>query len=434
MFAPEKSVETTDATKMKTGSSSSDSSDSSDSEDSDNGEMNLYLLFYSLSSQWFLIISLPFPLPGLVPKEQKKTPSNKDTKRPPQPLVSVAGPPQPQLEPQPVQSKPSFVPAPPVSVPSLDSSHLLNSGFDPLVQFMNPHLTQSNSEPNPTISTASAPAAPGLLSVNEPTGHLPSDTHPFLNQHPIIPSPGRYLSPLPVFKDARIQMLFNSLSSSSSFVLWLTAMHSALPQQPPRPSIRAAPLPLKPTQPPPSSLAPLPTSASPQPMPHPRVPSSPSHAILGTLSAQPPQALLEDDEEPMPNSSEIQPFSQVHTLLQSLQPRPSVQPPLPQLQPLHMHAHSPAQVPSQLLSSVHMQAVSMPAPPPAQRHSSDHGNVRQPFPHSHTLAPQQQKSMVLQTKAAAPPPQQQQPSPRSKPEAIPTGGTPASPSGVVGFT
>lgn len=176
---------------MKTGSSSSDSSDSSDSEDSDNGEMNFYLHLYSLSSQWFLMILLHFHLPGLVPKEQKKTTSNKDTKRPQQPLVSVAGPPQPQIEPQPVQSKPSFVPAPPVSVPSLDSSHLLNSGFDPLLQFMNPHLTQSNTEPNPTISTASAPAAPGLLSVNEPTGHLPSDTHPFLNQHPIIPSPGR---------------------------------------------------------------------------------------------------------------------------------------------------------------------------------------------------------------------------------------------------
>lgn len=158
----------------------------------------------------------------------------------------------------------------------------------------------------------------------------------------------------------------------------------------------------------------------PQPMPHPRGPSSPSHAILGTLSAQPPQALLEDDEEPLPNSAEIQPFSQVHTLLQSLQPRPSVQP--PQLQPLHMHTHSPTQMPSQLLSSVHMQAVTMPTPPPpAQRHSSDHSNMRHPFPHGHVVAPppqQQQKSMALQPKVQQ---QQQPPSPRSKPEAIPTG-------------
>lgn len=176
---------------MKTGSSSSDSSDSSDSEDSDNGEVDSNLRFYSLSSLIIPPTHPTFPLPGLVPKEQKKPTSNKDTKRPQQPLVTVAAPPQPQLEPQPVQPKPSFVPAPPVSVPSLDSSHLLNSGFDPLVQFMNPHLTQSTAEPNPPLSTPSAPAAPSLLSVNEPAAHLPSDTHPFLNQHPIIPSPGR---------------------------------------------------------------------------------------------------------------------------------------------------------------------------------------------------------------------------------------------------
>lgn len=383
-----------------------------------------------------------FPLarpPGLVPKEQKKTTSNKDTKRPLQPLVGVGAlpppplplPPPPQIEPQLLQSKPAFVPAPPVSVASLDSSHLLNSGFDPLVQFMNPHLTQSTTEPSPSV--ASGPPAPGLLSVNEPTGHLPPDTHPFLNQHPIIPSPGRSLSPPP--GGHLPEVLLTALPSRSSSALCSAAMHSALPQQPPRPSNRAAPLPLKPAQPAPSALAPMPASASPQlppslslthpqPMPHPRVPSSPSHAILGTLSAQPPQALLEDDEEPLPNSLEVQPFSQVHTLLQSLQPRPSLQPPL---QLLHMHAHSPAQVPSQLLSSVHMQAVTAPPPPPAQRHSSD---VRQPFPHSLTMAPQpQQKSVVLQTKA---PPMLLPPSPpRSKPEAVPTGGASADPSGVL---
>lgn len=183
-------METTDTTKTKTGSSSSDSSDSSDSEDSDNGEIES-----SLRVDCFSSLILPPPLPfrpaGLVPKEQKKPTSNKDTKRVQPPLVSVAAPPQPQLEPQPLQPKPSFVPAPPVSVPSLDSSHLLNSGFDPLVQFMNPHLTQTTAEPNPPLSTASGPAAPGLLGVNEPAGHLPSDTHPFLNQHPIIASPGR---------------------------------------------------------------------------------------------------------------------------------------------------------------------------------------------------------------------------------------------------
>lgn len=38
--AAEKPLETTNVTKMKTGSSSSDSSDSSDSEDSENGNVN----------------------------------------------------------------------------------------------------------------------------------------------------------------------------------------------------------------------------------------------------------------------------------------------------------------------------------------------------------------------------------------------------------
>lgn len=136
--------------------------------------------------------------PGLVPKQQKKKTSNKDTKRPQQSLCSGAGPvaPQLQIQPQVVQSKPSFVPPPPVhvSVPSLDSSQLLNSGFDPLAQFMNPHPTQLNKEPNPTIATASAPVVSGLLNANTPTSQMPTETHPFLNQHPIIPSPGMYTS------------------------------------------------------------------------------------------------------------------------------------------------------------------------------------------------------------------------------------------------
>ncbi|KAM7394609.1 hypothetical protein PAMP_021400 [Pampus punctatissimus] len=177
----EKPLEMTNVTKMKTGSSSSGSSDSSDSEDSEN---------------------------GLVPKLQKKTSTNKDTKRPHhQSLSSVAGPVAPQLQPptqpQVVQSKPPFVPPPPVPVPvpSLDSSQLLGSGFDPLAHFMNPHLTQPNTEPNPTMTTAGAPVASGLLNANIPTGQTSTETHPFLNQHPIIPStahppPARTFAPV----------------------------------------------------------------------------------------------------------------------------------------------------------------------------------------------------------------------------------------------
>lgn len=221
--------------------------------------------------------------------------------------------------------------------------------------------------------------------------------------------------------------MYNSITSHPCLVSF-AAIHNALPQQPSRPSNRAAPLPPKISQPPPSSLPSLPPSSSPQlqpslpltlpqPVPRPRVPSPPSHGILGTLSAQPPQALLEDDEEPTPTSSDIPPLSQVHTFLQSLQARPTTQ----TQQPLHAHTHSPAQVASQLVPSMHTQAVTTPTPPLAQRHSSSHAHMRQPFPHTHTSASQQQKGVALQQKVQQMQQHQQQPSPRSKAEPFSTG-------------
>ncbi|XP_074544031.1 bromodomain-containing protein 4-like isoform X2 [Halichoeres trimaculatus] len=372
----EKLLEMSNMSKIKTESSSSGSSDSSDSEDSEN---------------------------GLVPKQQKKTPTIKDTKRP---LHQTPGAgtglvaPQPQTQPPVVLSKPPFVPPPPVavSVPSLDSQ-LLSSGFDPLAHFMNPHLTQSNTEPNPSITPAGA-AMPGPLNANAPTGQATAETHPFLNQHPIIPSP----------------------------------VHNALPQQPSRPSNRAAPLPPKIPQPPPSTLPTLPPSSSPQlqtslplslpqPVPRPRVPSPPSHGILGTLSAQPPQALLEDDEEPTPTSSEITPLSQVHTFLQSLQARPSSQ-------TLHTLAHSPVQNASQLMQSMNTQPVTPTNPALTQRHSSGHSHMRQPFPHMNTSTSQHQKGVALQQKVHQMQQHQQQ-SPRNKAEPFSTGCQRESPSPLM---
>uniref|UniRef100_A0A8C2YYW4 Bromodomain containing 4 n=2 Tax=Cyclopterus lumpus TaxID=8103 RepID=A0A8C2YYW4_CYCLU len=305
----EKPLEVTAVTKTKTGSSSSGSSDSSDSEDSEN---------------------------GLVPKLQTKISTFKDAKRLHQlPLITAVGPappqPQPQPQPQAVQSKPPHV-------PSLDLAQLMGSGFDPLAQFMNPRLPRSNGEPKASAGAAGSPVA-----------NTPPETHPFLNQHPVIPSP---------------------------------AIHNALPQQPSRPSNRAAPLPPKPPQPPPpSSLPSLPPPPSsqlqpslpltlPQPVPRPRVPSPASHGILGTLSAQPPQALLEDDEEPTPTGSQTPPLNQVHSFLQSLQVRSTVQ-----LQAQPPHVHLPAGGPQ----------------PMTQRHGSGHAHMRQPFPHA---APSQQQKGV----------------------------------------
>lgn len=213
--------------------------------------------------------------------------------------------------------------------------------------------------------------------------------------------------------------------SHPSLLVSFAAIHNALPQQPSRPSNRAAALPPKISQPPPSSLPSLPPSSSPQlqpslpltlpqPVPRPRVPSPPSHGILGTLSAQPPQALLEDDEEPTPNSSEIPPLSQVHSFLQSLQARPTTQ-------AQQLHTHSPAQGAPQLVPSMHTQAVTTSIPALTQRHSSGHAHMRQPFPHTHTSASQQQKGVALQQKVQQMQQHQQQPSPRSKAEPFSTG-------------
>lgn len=201
--AVEKPLEMTNVTKMKTESSSSGSSDSSGSEDSDNGNIHtqcrqriffwealaVVLQHISFPRISLLCISYTFCLPGLVPKLQKKILTNKDTKRLHNLSLSTGGGPV-ALQPQVVQSKPPFVPPPPVQ--SLDSSQLMGSGFDPLAQFMNPHLAQSNAEPNPTITTAGAAVVSGLFNANPPTGQTPTETLPFLNQHPIIPSPGMY--------------------------------------------------------------------------------------------------------------------------------------------------------------------------------------------------------------------------------------------------
>lgn len=131
--------------------------------------------------------------------------------------------------------------------------------------------------------------------------------------------------------------------SSSSPV----ALHNALPQQPSRPSHRAAALPPKPPQQQPQP-APQPTLQQLQPQApppqhhlpphilHPTPPQSlqqrplspPTLTPQGLLSSQPPQMLLEDDEEVIPPL----PLSQMHLYLQQgqSQGRPGQQPHNPQ--------------------------------------------------------------------------------------------------------
>lgn len=171
-------------------------------------------------------------------------------------------------------------------------------------------------------------------------------------------------------------------------------------------------MPPKALQAPPPSLLPPPPSPQLQPslplallppVPRPCVPSPPSHGFLGTLSAQPPQALLEDDEELVPAAPQTPPLSQVHTFLQSLQARPPVQPP-------------PALPRPQLPPALHPQAVTAPGPAPAQTHASGHAHTRPPFPHA---AAQQQRGGALQQ------------SPRSRADSFSAGDASCGP---VGFT
>ncbi|XP_029546029.1 bromodomain-containing protein 4 [Salmo trutta] len=314
--AVEKALEVTSVMKMKTGSSSG----SSDSSDSDNT--------------------------GLAPQQQKSSSSNIYSKRPHQSSrgrVSITAPLDPSSPQTPlVQSKPPqqqhqhpFAPPPPSSIPTVPVTSLDSSlPFDPLAHFLAPHLSQQVGEPPRNELGAPAAGPPHLNATNthtHPATHTSESTQPFLSHQAVMPS-----------------------------IMLSPALHNALPQQPSRPSNRAAPKP--------------PQLPIPQPsLPRPCVPSPPTpHGILG-VSAQPPQALFEDDEEAVPTHSETPPLplSQVHMYLQSSRP------------PAHIHPHtqSPERVQSQLMSR-----------PPA--HTQSPGRV-QSRPLAHTQSPGRVQSRPL---------------------------------------
>ncbi|KAI1884304.1 hypothetical protein AGOR_G00225050 [Albula goreensis] len=403
----EKSMEVVTATKMKAGSSSdsgsSSASSSSDSEDFGTG-----------------LVQKPQKKKANTGKERKK-PLNQamggvvpQSQAPPLPQVPVVQPNQ-QLKQHP--SPPAYV-APPVT---LQSSHLLGGALDPLPpHFSQPIMHQSHQHSDP------APSAPPHLNAHTPAGT--AETHPFLNPHATLPTP---------------------------------ALHNAMPQQPSRPSHRAAPLPpkppqqqqqqqqLQPPQQPPQQQPPLHMLTPTQPLPQPllsrplsppnlmsralsppnllsralspptllsralspptlssralspptllsralsppnllsRALSPPTPTLLSRalspptlLSAQPPQALLEDDEEPAG-----MPISQMQMYLQQLQSRPTpsapvLQPPQP-LQtpqpPSHMQHSLPLQGPTQ--------------PTQTQQHKVNALQVtqqQQPSPHQHKSDP-----------------------------------------------
>ncbi|XP_041443542.1 bromodomain-containing protein 4A isoform X2 [Xenopus laevis] len=165
------------------------------------------------------------------------------------------------------------------------------------------------------------------------------------------------------------------------------ALHNAMPQQPSRPSNRAAALPTKPAMPP---------SASPPP-PAPQPPQQPHVHHHHHHHAQPPHVLLEDDEPPSP--------------LTGLPPY---------LQPLQKSQQPPTQSPiHSLLTSVKVQSQTpMAAPPQSMRHLQP--LVYPPPPSTATTAPPPASSHIHQLQSspvvpqqlpagqAPPPPQQQQ--------------------------
>ncbi|XP_051994884.1 bromodomain-containing protein 4 isoform X2 [Xyrauchen texanus] len=329
---PEKSMEAMNAAKTKGSSSESGSSSQSSSSESEDSETGI-----------------ASKLKKRVRGEGKKAHHQVMAPGMPQPQIphqpqTAALQPTIQLKQQQHPSPAAYI-APPVT--ALEPSQLLENPFDPLSHFGQPLMHLSHH-----ANDSSSPAPPHL-NAHPPGGPVSPDTHPFLNQHHILPSP---------------------------------ALHNAMPQQPSRPSNRAAPLPPKPPQqstpqqpqqpqqtmpqqnqpqqppPPPHHLP-----QAPQPIRH-RPLSPPTLTPQGLLSSQPPQMLLEDDEEPIPSMplpmylQHLQPnrlqqqqqSQQTTSLMQSLQSRQQ-QPGQPSLlQSVQVQSHlgtqsslPPAQLPIQ---------------------------------------------------------------------------------------
>lgn len=92
-----------------------------------------------------------------------------------------------QLKQQPHQPSPAGFIIPPVA--PLESSQLLESSFESLPSFSQPHMHLSHHPGN-----SSSPAPPHLNT--HPAGPVSPETHPFLNQQPILPSPGMAVTAL----------------------------------------------------------------------------------------------------------------------------------------------------------------------------------------------------------------------------------------------
>ncbi|TNM96845.1 hypothetical protein fugu_015001 [Takifugu bimaculatus] len=301
-----------------------------------------------------------------------------------------------QLKQQPHQPSPAGFIIPPVA--ALESSQLLEASFESLPSFGQPHMHL------PHHAGSSSPPAPPHLNTH-PAGPVSPETHPFLNQQPILPSP---------------------------------ALHSSMPQQPSRPSHKAAPLHPKPPQPqtaPPPQQQTLPppppqqqlqpqTVAPPQhqltpqilhpPQPiHQRPMSPPTLTPQGLLSSQPPQMLLEDDEDTGTSTplnqvqlylQQFQQNRQPQQTMQSLQTqvRQQQQPQPPQQQQqqpgpatLLQSVQGQPQLPSQAaLASPQLPVHPQPQPTPSHQSAPQQMPLHQSRHLQHTQHPQQQPQQM----------------------------------------
>ncbi|XP_046690578.1 bromodomain-containing protein 4 isoform X3 [Silurus meridionalis] len=419
---PEKTMETMSAKPKGSSSDSGSSSESSssDSEDSESG-MASKMKKRGHSAKEGKKGHHPVIAPGIVQIPlQAQAPVL-------QPTVHIKQQqqqqPQPQPPPQQQQQQhpsPAAYMAPPVT--ALESSQLLENTFDSL-----PHFGQSLM-PMPHHANDSSSPAPPHLNAHTASGPESPDTHPFLNQHPILQPP---------------------------------ALHSAMPQQPSRPSNRAAPLPSKPPQPTtPQQPLQLQPQQPPQPqhhlpphLLHPPQPirqrplSPPTLTPQGLLSSQPPQLLLEDDEEPVPTMPINQVLFLQHHLqqgrqqqqvplmqsLQSRQAQPPSQTSLLQTVQVQSQLPVPTQMPVQTqpqAAPAHQPSPQMPTHTPRHMQQSQsqqqqlafsQGPVQttqtQPAQHKVAMTPNKAQQQIIQQQQ-----QQQHPSPRQhKPDPYSTG-------------
>ncbi|TTL72960.1 Bromodomain-containing protein 4 [Bagarius yarrelli] len=169
----EKSMETMSA-KAKGSSSDSGSSSESSSSDSEDSESGLAskLKKRGHSAKEGKKDHHPVIAPGIVQPQM-----------PLQPQAPVLQPTD-QLKQQTQHPSPAAYMAPPVT--ALESSQLLENTFDSLPNFVQPLMHM----PHHAANDSSSPAPPHL-NAHTASGPGSPDTHPFLNQHPILQSPGR---------------------------------------------------------------------------------------------------------------------------------------------------------------------------------------------------------------------------------------------------